>query len=405
MSGEPIVGALEPLLTLATGAVAKPLSDVAGLAAIPLHAAGITSTDPTAVKEAVQSGMTYEPRTEMGKAVNLIPQAIGRGVDWASTGVGNFAASAVPDSSPNLQDAVRNAVKEATNQVIGAAPAAGALVRPVLQGGARSLMQSALKPGEAARRTGTGAQAIDTLLTEPRPGGGLPGYNVSPAGAEALTERIGTLNDIVTDAIRNSPATVDKNLAASRLTSEVNRVANQPSWREDMGAIQRDWQEFLDNPRIANVTDIPVQLAQDMKIASNRMVRGRYGEISDQARQNQKAIRRGLREEISAAVPEVAGPNAEMGPLINARDLVERRVGVEGNKNPAGLGWLTDSPTKFIGWLADRSGASKSTIARLLYEAGQVGPVSTATGMATVPQAAERERERKRRLAEMLKGR
>lgn len=80
-----VSGIGEAAANLGSGMLAKPVSDVAGLASIPLAAAG-AKIDPTAVKQKVQSGMTYEPRTTAGQMISEYnPLAlIGKGVDWAA---------------------------------------------------------------------------------------------------------------------------------------------------------------------------------------------------------------------------------------------------------------------------------------------------------------------------------
>src|SRR6185369_6080481 len=326
--GEPIAAALEPLLSMATGAVAKPASDIAGLASIPLHALGITQTDPTEVKNIVQQGMTYEPRTELGKSeanpLNFIPQAIGKGVNWAATGLGKQAAKLIPDTSPNLQAGVQHSVTEAVNEApmfIGAGgPATGAATQGALKGGAQRLMQSALKPTEEALRTGKAATAIDTLLNE--------GYNVTKGGAEKMTTRLESLDNMLGEAIKGSDATVSKDAVVSRLWPEYQRAVKDANPNASLEAISKSWDEYVNHPLLADRTEIPVQLAQEMKRATNKAIQdAAYGApILPQTTRNKKALVRGMREEIAAAVPEVGPINAEMSPLINARDMVERRA-------------------------------------------------------------------------------
>jgi hypothetical protein len=233
MSGEPIAGALEPLLTMATGAVAKPISDIAGLGAIPLHALGITQTDPSAVKDIVQSGMTYEPRTEMGKAMNLIPQAIGRGIGAVTGGAGNLAAKMIPDSSPNLQDAVRHGVTELGNQSLNfLGPAVGAtsrLLAPAMESGASRLMQSALKPTPEEVLSGKFARGRDTMYQE--------GYNQSNAGIYKGLKTVNKLNNEVKDIIANSEATANKAEVASTLDPKLAEFSNQALPEADLNTI------------------------------------------------------------------------------------------------------------------------------------------------------------------------
>lgn len=62
-------GVVEPIVQMGTGMIAKPVSDIAGIGAIFADYLGLKKNDPTAVKQSVQEALTYQPRTEGGKAV------------------------------------------------------------------------------------------------------------------------------------------------------------------------------------------------------------------------------------------------------------------------------------------------------------------------------------------------
>jgi hypothetical protein len=81
-------------------------------------------------------------------------------------------------------------------------------------------------------------------------------------------------------------------------------------------------------------------------------------------------------------VPEVKPLNAEDSKLLNALSLTERRVMMEANKNPIGLGWLSLSPSHLMGWMADRSGLFKSLIARMLNQTSESLPTAAKAGPA-----------------------
>lgn len=120
----PIHGLAEAGMEMASGAIAKPVSDVAGLASIPLAAAG-ANIDPTAVKQKVQSGMTYQPRTTAGQMISEYnPLAlIGKGVDWTA---GKLSGAIEPDpgaagTGAEIQRGVARGVGEAVRQAPGLA--------------------------------------------------------------------------------------------------------------------------------------------------------------------------------------------------------------------------------------------------------------------------------------------
>lgn len=100
---------VEPLLSMASGAVMQPLSGLAGLGAAATHAMGLTKTDPADVVRGVQNFGTYQPQTEGGKAtqetIGDIAGLIPKGADW----VGQQAADAT--GSPAVGAAVNTGLQ------------------------------------------------------------------------------------------------------------------------------------------------------------------------------------------------------------------------------------------------------------------------------------------------------
>lgn len=80
-------GAVEPLLSMAFGALAQPLAGMSGLGASILGSLGMKGMDPAAHVRNVQEGMTYQPRTQGGKdamrVIGAVPELIGAGAEWA----------------------------------------------------------------------------------------------------------------------------------------------------------------------------------------------------------------------------------------------------------------------------------------------------------------------------------
>ena len=162
-----ITGPVEAGANMLSGMVAKPVSEVFGLAAAGYDALrGNKDGNPLGFKEEVQRSMTYEPRTRAGQlTAEYNPLAlIGRGVN----AIGGFVEGniAPPDAGP-FRQAVGAGVHEAINQ---APQFLGSAAKPIiegvgsaLKGGARNTMQSALKPTIAALRTGKADKAITTL--------------------------------------------------------------------------------------------------------------------------------------------------------------------------------------------------------------------------------------------------
>ena len=114
---------------------------------------------------------------------------------------------------------------------------------------------------------------------------------------------------------------------------------------------------------------LPVQQAQALKQGTYQVLRKKYGEAGSAATEAQKALARGLKEQVAEAVPAVAPLNARESALIEALDIAERRAMMDANKNPAGLGLIAPNAAAMAAFLADRSAGLKSLAARGLHGA------------------------------------
>lgn len=288
---------------------------------------------------------------------------VGYNVGGATT---DLAAKYLPAETAGGLGFAANVATQAIPTIFGGQAAKSAA--PLLKKGARQLMQSSLKPTTEALRTGKAARAIDTMFKE--------GVNATPGGVEKLRARISELSDEIDVAIKNSPASVDKNAVASRLKDLIKKFEMQANPWSDVKAIENAWTEFLAHPMISG-SKIPVQTAQEMKKGTYKVLGDKaYGEQKGAAAEAQKALARGLKEEISTAVPEVSGLNKYESDLINAMKVLERRVLQDANKNPLGLGAL--NPFTLPVWLWDRSPFLKSLTARGLYGGAEQIPANAA---------------------------
>lgn len=304
-----------------------------------------------------------------------------KAIDEATQKAAYMAGGAVTDAlSGNVSPEVAGGAGYATNVGVQAIPMilsgeAAKLLSPAMKAPARSLMQSALKPTLEQLRTGKGARAVETMLKE--------GYNPTAGGVEKMKGAIASLNDDIAEAIKNSPATVDKRIVAGYLNDALKKFENQVNPSSDVKAIESAWTEFLSHPALAGRNNIPVQLAQEMKKGTYKSLGEKsFGELKGASTEAQKTLARGLKEEISKAVPGVAGMNKRESDLINALKVAERRVLMDANKNPLGLGIL--NPLMLPLWLWDRSPAAKAMTARALYSGAEQIP-ATAARLAVTP--------------------
>lgn len=248
--------------------------------------------------------------------------------------------------------------------VVGkAAGETGNFISNKLNDSARSLMQSALKPTIEQLRTGKAERAITTLLDE--------GINPTRAGVNKLKDKIWNINSEVANKIGSSNAMIDKQNVLNTLQDVRAGFANQVSPTSDLNAIQGVADDFLNHPSfLGNM--LPVQKAQELKQGTYKVLKGKYGEAGSAATEAQKGLARGLKDEISKAVPEVASLNAKESQLINALSVAERRALMDANKNTMGLAALASNPVGWAAFMADRSAAFKSIAARMANQASQV---------------------------------
>lgn len=171
----------------------------------------------------------------------------------------------------------------------------------------------------------------------------------------------------------------------ARVTENLDRVDEANKAFHDALVIARqrgkekEFLEFqLEALRRYGPDGIPVELAQEMKQGTYRVLKGKYGEVGSASTEAQKALARGLKDEIARVVPEVSQLNAKESALLNALAQVEHRAAVAGNKNPAGLAWLSNNPGAWASFMADRSELFKSIVARLIYAGREQVPATAA---------------------------
>lgn len=319
----------------AGGAIAKPLAGIA-----PRLASSITS-----------GGFNIGQKSGSAMADALL-----RGAGGAIQG-GAQAAMVDPSSA-----GTGAAIGAVTPGIVKAAGSAGNALSGGLETGAKKLMQSALKPTIEQLRKGKAAIAVDTLLDE--------GLNATRGGVEQLRTRVGDVNNEVAQRIANSTATVDKQKIIDALRSTSSKFATQVNPTADLAAIKAAGDDFAAHPMIAG-NNIPVQLAQQLKQGTYKTLSGKYGEVGSASTEAQKALARGLKDEIAGAVPEVAGLNARESALLQTLEVAERRALMDANKNPMGLAALSQSPASWAMFMADKSALFKSLAARLANQASK----------------------------------
>lgn len=264
----------------------------------------------------------------------------------------NVNAALATAADIGIQNALPTA---ATINAASAIPRAG-------QNVARRLMTSALKPTIAQHQSGKAATAVDTLLSE--------GINATPGGAEKVRQMLDATNEQIANAIQSSGATVSKQSVAQRLRQLLPRLGTQVNPQQDIATAEKAGELFMEHPMLTS-DEIPVALAQKLKQGTYRELSKKYGQIGSADVEAQKALARGLKEEIATAVPEVAPLNALDSKLIDTLDVVERRALMDANKNPMGLALLAKNPGAWSAFMADKSALFKSIAARMVNSMSQ----------------------------------
>jgi hypothetical protein len=197
---------------------------------------------------------------------------------------------------------------------------------PGAAGVAEKLYRSTLKPSgtaaEAARVTQTGLDA------------GIP---VSENGLKTLRQNIDNLNKTIAaeiDTGANQGAVVQPKLVAARTNGLKAAFRDQVTPNADLAAIDSAKKEFLQN----NKGPIRANEAQAMKEGTYRQLRGKYGELSSARLEAEKALARGIKEELQTQFPEIKALNAKEGQLIGLDYALDKAVARIAKRNMVSLG-------------------------------------------------------------------
>lgn len=252
----------------------------------------------------------------------------------------HFLYGAIPLAGPNLersgeqfqQGDIAGGVGSSLGQGVAmAAPEAikGVNLRlPTPEALAQRMYQSALKPsttlssGQVKNLVNTGIEAR------------IP---VSAEGVTKLTNLIQDYSDKVKAEIQSgtkSGATIDPQAVAQRADAVKSQFATQVNPGADIAAIDAAKQEFLKN----NPNPIPAAEAQALKQGTYTQLKGKYGELSSASTEAQKALARGIKEELENQFPEIKGLNASQAKLIGLDSALERAVRRIDNHQLFGIG-------------------------------------------------------------------
>ena len=259
---------------------------------------------------------------------------------------------------------------------VGGAGAAGAKVgAPVLEAGAKRVMQSALKPTSKSLANGQAAKAIDLMLNE--------GVNATAGGAAKLRIAINKLKSEVADLISRSPANVNLAPAYRELQSTLDDVGKKGiGYEADQAAVLKAWDEFKAHPLLQG-DRVPLQAADTVKRATQKSVDYTVPAANRSATDRAKmAAASGLRQGMEAAEPAVAPMNAKLSEYINALKQIEPRAAMQANSELLGLAPIAGSAEGAMIMMAQRNPWMKSAVARVLYQSRRAAPASAGAAIA-----------------------
>lgn len=290
--------------------------------------------------------------------------------DMKNMGGGELLDMFMRDPGP-MGSAVRGAQ---SGGIMSIGPQAVDKGRQLITGLAKRMYQGALKPSKTlVAKTPGGADALaETGLRE--------GLTVSKGGLQKASDTIGAIDDQVTDALASSSATVSRKAVAKRLQDPYGQFKNQVNPEADLEQIRNVGRGF----KRSQPTQIRVQDAQKIKQGTYRAQDKKYGQIAGATAEAEKALARGLKEEISTAVPTVAPLNARSSQLIKVKKALEDATRRTGNRDTIGLTDIVAGGTnpKLLAATVAMRAVPQSIGARVINRTGQAGPTPDALAAA-----------------------
>lgn len=266
---------------------------------------------------------TLKGMAELPSQAAQVPGAI-RDINASPDPLGTYAKVGQETAGQGVGQAAAALATEGLARGVNAAANSG-----TVSSAARRMYQSALKPSTTLG-TSEVANVVDTGLKA-----GIP---VSEAGTEKLSGLINDLSDKVQAQISGGAkagATIDPKAVAQRTQGLESRFANQVNPDADLNAIQASRQEFLKN----NPNPITADAAQAMKQGTYQQLSSKaYGEMGSAVTESQKALARGIKEELEVQFPEIKGLNAQEGKYLNLDEVLQRAVRRINNHQLIGIG-------------------------------------------------------------------
>lgn len=239
-------------------------------------------------------------------------------------------------------------VEAVTNPLTLPAKVAGLVAAPVAEGTADLLRRSALKGGYTVNAPAGDVRGAAQAMRE----SGVP---FSDAGVNKVGQALQDLRNAIESRVKDAAqqgVTVDPNRVQLRGDELMARKGMQVYPTEDVRAVQKVQDTFGQNwPG-----QIPADVAQELKVGSGAANSGKYGQASVAQIEAEKALTRGLKEELERQIPELGGLNAKQAKLINLEDILGKAVNKYANSGGFAGGMAGQSKEGIVGGIASGLG-------------------------------------------------
>jgi hypothetical protein len=148
---------------------------------------------------------------------------------------------------------------------------------------------------------------------------------MSTAGAQKISDALGAIRQDVRSEVTTAAqrgATIDPGAVRVRLADTRQKFGQQVNPDSDLRTIDKVGDNFSAN----NPGPIPADQAQSMKVGSNALNGAKYGKVSTAQVEAEKALTRGIKEELETQLPELKGLNAAQAKLMNLDDILGKAV-------------------------------------------------------------------------------
>lgn len=305
----------------------NPIAGVKGAAQLTAHPIDTLKSDAdarnqiyTSAESAFKKGNYAEGAAHLlNAAIPLLgPQMDAAGNDFLQ---GNYAKGSGAAVGMGLGLAAPEALKNVNISLPGSA---------VADDLSKRMYQSSLKPPPGSYSQPEVQSMVKTGLENDIP--------ISAEGRTKLSGLIDDLNDKVKQQITagsQAGMTVNKFDVASRLGQTAKKFSNQVTPISDLQNISDAGNEFLHNQPI-NISALD---AQALKSGTYQQLKETaFGSLKNSTIEAQKALARGLKEELQAQFPEIKELNSQEGQAINLDGALERAVNRTTNRDIFSLG-------------------------------------------------------------------